>query len=661
MEQAAPPGRAVAGAQEQRPRHVRAQAPHGNAPSPGHPDGPPRTLDVEQQERQQALGLHPGEAPAAVGLAQLGAHVAGALQPHQGAGLAGGDPELVAGVGGHGLPGAAAPLVLGTAHDAQQRRHGPIQGLLQAHGGAQAPFQLEGVHRIEARGQGDHLGRQQAAGGSSARRRVASDGRRGRRLLGLGQRRLDRQPRERLGHHPLQGLARRETLPRHALGHLVGHGPGLADGRCAVETHTGLLRGLLRRLVRRLPCSGRCVLPGHLPAPPALLPDLVREPRRGHGTRPRDPTLLVLRRSHARQQAHLAPRQRIGHQRPLELRQPDQGAVHARQLLELAHRDPGPLARVVGEARVAETLQGIRREQPLGQRRQHPAQRPHRRRELRQPRLGHLRGPVPGVQGRPAGHGLGRRAAGQHTRRRRRPLGSARQSSTGRGRRLERGLLRRAVEHGRCLLGPGGSMDPRMTKVERNCNPPGAGTLPGRAALRRVGLRGWHPRRGFARRCCGGARPGPRSRRTPCPTRPEPGTCPSQVFFPLQVAIGPPRTQSDLAGRAFLLLEQRARQQSRGQYVDLALGRAVAVPTLQRPVRGARGWCRARVRPGVSRIHTGHRTIPGSALRGGARCRRGSNRKAFGDRRARSPESGCLGLEMSSSPLGVITAQPFPR
>jgi hypothetical protein len=84
-----------------------------------------------------------------------------------------------------------------------------------------------------------------------------------------------------------------------------------------------------------------------------------------------------------------------------------------------------------------------------------------------------------------------------------------------------------------------------------------------------------------------------------------------EVFFPLQVAVGLARPGRDFSGGAFLLVEQRPRMQSRGEAVDLALGEAVVFPTVDRPVRGARGWYRAKVRHGVSRIHAGHRTTLG--------------------------------------------------
>jgi hypothetical protein len=83
------------------------------------------------------------------------------------------------------------------------------------------------------------------------------------------------------------------------------------------------------------------------------------------------------------------------------------------------------------------------------------------------------------------------------------------------------------------------------------------------------------------------------------------------VAFPLQVAIGLTRAGRDHEGGAFLLVEQRPRQQSRGDAIDLGLGEAVVFPTRERPVEGTRGPYRATVRHGVARIRRGHRMTLG--------------------------------------------------
>ena len=83
------------------------------------------------------------------------------------------------------------------------------------------------------------------------------------------------------------------------------------------------------------------------------------------------------------------------------------------------------------------------------------------------------------------------------------------------------------------------------------------------------------------------------------------------VAFPLQVAIGLSRPGRDYQGGAFLLVEQRPRMQSRGDAITLGLGDAVVFPTAERPVRGARGDSRVRLRHGVARVRRGHRMTLG--------------------------------------------------
>jgi hypothetical protein len=102
------------------------------------------------------------------------------------------------------------------------------------------------------------------------------------------------------------------------------------------------------------------------------------------------------------------------------------------------------------------------------------------------------------------------------------------------------------------------------------------------------------------------------------------------VVFPLQVAcllsrplvagdVGRPDSDDEAApghaagfrGGEFLLVEQRPRMQSRGEAIALELGEGVVFATRERPVAGARGHYRARVRHGVSRIRAGARCTLG--------------------------------------------------
>ena len=79
------------------------------------------------------------------------------------------------------------------------------------------------------------------------------------------------------------------------------------------------------------------------------------------------------------------------------------------------------------------------------------------------------------------------------------------------------------------------------------------------------------------------------------------------VAFPIQLTFGLNQPGVDYTGGESLLVEQRPRAQSRGEVIVLPQGAALVFPTRHRPIRGSRGWYRATVRHGVSRLHTGKR------------------------------------------------------
>ena len=79
------------------------------------------------------------------------------------------------------------------------------------------------------------------------------------------------------------------------------------------------------------------------------------------------------------------------------------------------------------------------------------------------------------------------------------------------------------------------------------------------------------------------------------------------VAFPLQLTCVLSRRGPDYTGGEFLLVEQRPRQQSRGEAITLEQGEIVIFTTRERPVRGARGHYRAVMRHGVSRLLSGTR------------------------------------------------------
>jgi hypothetical protein len=71
------------------------------------------------------------------------------------------------------------------------------------------------------------------------------------------------------------------------------------------------------------------------------------------------------------------------------------------------------------------------------------------------------------------------------------------------------------------------------------------------------------------------------------------------------VLLSQPAT--DFNGGEFVLTEQRPRMQTRAAVVPLTKGDAVVFAVNSRPVRGARGDHRVKMRHGVSTVTNGHR------------------------------------------------------
>ncbi|MDV6297133.1 2OG-Fe(II) oxygenase [Rhodococcus aetherivorans] len=86
------------------------------------------------------------------------------------------------------------------------------------------------------------------------------------------------------------------------------------------------------------------------------------------------------------------------------------------------------------------------------------------------------------------------------------------------------------------------------------------------------------------------------------------------LVFPLQVVIGLDRPGHDHLGGEFLLVEQRARAQSRGTVTVLQQGHGLIFTTRDRPTPSARGWTRSPVRHGVSTVRAGVRRTLGLVL-----------------------------------------------
>ena len=79
------------------------------------------------------------------------------------------------------------------------------------------------------------------------------------------------------------------------------------------------------------------------------------------------------------------------------------------------------------------------------------------------------------------------------------------------------------------------------------------------------------------------------------------------LVFPLQVVIGLDAPGSDYEGGEFVMVEQRARAQSRATSTTIGRGEALVFTTRDRPVRSARGWATAPMRHGISVVRAGRR------------------------------------------------------
>lgn len=79
------------------------------------------------------------------------------------------------------------------------------------------------------------------------------------------------------------------------------------------------------------------------------------------------------------------------------------------------------------------------------------------------------------------------------------------------------------------------------------------------------------------------------------------------LAFPLQAVAVLSARGADYEGGEFLLVENRARQQARGEALALEQGELLIFPVFERPVPGKRGFVKAAMRHGVSRLRSGER------------------------------------------------------
>jgi hypothetical protein len=83
------------------------------------------------------------------------------------------------------------------------------------------------------------------------------------------------------------------------------------------------------------------------------------------------------------------------------------------------------------------------------------------------------------------------------------------------------------------------------------------------------------------------------------------------LYFPFQVIALLDAPQRDFEGGELILVESRARMQSRPVIIPLTRGDAAVIPVRERPIRSSRGWSKAVVRHGVAEIRRGARRTLG--------------------------------------------------
>lgn len=79
------------------------------------------------------------------------------------------------------------------------------------------------------------------------------------------------------------------------------------------------------------------------------------------------------------------------------------------------------------------------------------------------------------------------------------------------------------------------------------------------------------------------------------------------VFFPFQVIFSLTQSGADFTGGELVLTEQIPRAQSKAEVITLNQGDAVIITTNFRPIKGTKGYYRAKVKHGVSEVRSGTR------------------------------------------------------
>jgi len=79
------------------------------------------------------------------------------------------------------------------------------------------------------------------------------------------------------------------------------------------------------------------------------------------------------------------------------------------------------------------------------------------------------------------------------------------------------------------------------------------------------------------------------------------------IAFPLQLTCFLSQPGADYEGGEFVIVEQQPRAQSKAEVITAQQGQVLIFATRYRPVKGSRGFYRASLRHGVSRLKRGVR------------------------------------------------------
>jgi len=80
-----------------------------------------------------------------------------------------------------------------------------------------------------------------------------------------------------------------------------------------------------------------------------------------------------------------------------------------------------------------------------------------------------------------------------------------------------------------------------------------------------------------------------------------------EVYFPFQIVFVLSEEGKDYEGGEFIIMEQLPRAQSKAEVIHLNIGDALIFTTNFRPVKGTRGFYRAKMKHGISRLASGVR------------------------------------------------------